>query len=162
MVGLLFPGFYVALQHQHQGHPSCSSSNVPWKWQNWRRDFSPQGLFKSQSTDVLICGNLSCAAVGSRRARGSCASSTRTTWCTSETEPRRASRSASTSSGTGGGTAAPWTTRLCSAGSCRLVSFTFMMRNQRTCVVLYWPEVLDLASESNEKSGWCQVLISCR
>lgn len=69
--------------------------------------------------NVLSCAN------PYHRARGSCASSTRTTWCTSETEPRRASRSVSISSGTGGGTAAPWTIHLCSGESCRLVSFIY-------------------------------------
>lgn len=94
-----------------------TSSSVPWLWGKSR--ISPQGRLKYQTINVLISANLAC------RARGSCASCTRTTWSTSETEPRRVSRSASTSSDRGGGTAALWTTHLCLDGSCRLVSSLF-------------------------------------
>lgn len=111
----VFLGDSSALHVQHQRkllpllHPDSEE----------KRRISPLGRLTYQTTNVLISANLVC------RARGSCASCTRTTWSTSETEPRRASRSASTSSDRGGGTAALWTTRLCLDGSCRSVSFLF-------------------------------------
>lgn len=68
-------------------------------------------------------GTYLCCSYAVCRVRGSCASSTRITWCTLEMEPKQASRSASTSSDRGGGTAAQWTTPQCSDAWCRLVSW---------------------------------------